>query len=130
MAVTDEQIPFGVSVIGMTVLFVSYGMAGGFTAAAITDVIQGVLTIVLSFVLLPFALIKVGGLSGLHEKLAGAEYDMFSLVTPGEITLFFIFMATLNGLINISVQPHTIYLLLLHVKLKWKAVSGLPTEFS
>lgn len=108
VAITDGQIPFVVSVFGMTILFVSYGMAGGFTAAAITDAIQGLLTIVLSFMILPFALIRVGGFSGLHEKLAGAEYDMFSLVTPGEITIFFIFMATLNGIINISVQPHTI----------------------
>lgn len=107
-AVTGGQINFVVAVMGMTVLFVSYGMAGGFTAAAITDVIQGVLTIVLSFLILPFAIIRVGGFSGLHDKLADAPYDMFSLVAPGEITLFFIFMATLNGIINISVQPHQI----------------------
>ncbi len=107
-SITDGQIPFAVSVIGMTVLFVSYGMAGGFIAAAYTDVIQGVLTIVLSFMLLPFALIAVGGFSGLHEKLADAPHDMFSLIAPGEITLFFITMAVINGLINIAVQPHTI----------------------
>ena len=107
-SITDGQIPFAVSVIGMTVLFVSYGMAGGFIAAAYTDVIQGVLTIVLSFMLLPFALIAVGGFSGLHEKLADAPNDMFSLIAPGEITLFFITMAVINGLINIAVQPHTI----------------------
>ena len=58
-SITGGQIPFGVSVIGMTVLFVVYGMAGGFTAAAYTDVIQGVLTIVLSFLLLPFAIMRV-----------------------------------------------------------------------
>jgi len=107
-SLTDGQIPFAVSVIGMTVLFVSYGMAGGFMAAAYTDVIQGVLTIVLSFMLLPFAIKAVGGFSGLHEKLADAPHDMFSLIAPGEITLFFITMAVINGLINIAVQPHTI----------------------
>ncbi|HDY86661.1 MAG TPA: sodium:solute symporter family protein, partial [bacterium] len=108
VAVTDGQIPFAVSVIGMTVLFVVYGIAGGFVAAAITDVLQGVLTIILSFLILPFAFSIIGGFSGLHEKLAGAENDLFSLVAPGEITVFFIFMATLNGIINISVQPHQI----------------------
>ncbi len=107
-AVTGGQIPFAGAVLGMTVLFVTYGIAGGFTAAAITDVIQGVLTVVLSFILLPYALIRVGGMSGLHQKLADAPHDMFSLVAPGEITVFFIFMATLNGIINISVQPHQI----------------------
>ena len=107
-SLTGGQIPFAVSVIGMTVLFVSYGMAGGFIAAAFTDVLQGLLTIVLSFMLLPFALKAVGGFSGLHEKLADAPHDMFSLTAPGDITIFFITMAVINGLVNIAVQPHTI----------------------
>jgi len=106
--ITDGQIPFAVSVLGMTVLFVAYGIAGGFVAAAVTDVLQGILTITLSFLILPFAIMRVGGFSGLHEKLADKPHDMFSLVTPGEITYFFIFMAVLNALVNIAVQPHTI----------------------
>lgn len=105
--VTDGQIPFAVSVIGMTVLFVTYGMAGGFLAAAATDVLQGILTVVLSFMILPFAIIKVGGFTGLHEKLAGYPHDMFSLFNP-EITLFFVAMTVINGIVNIAVQPHTI----------------------
>jgi len=105
--VTDGQIPFAVSVIGMTVLFVSYGMAGGFLAAALTDVLQGLLTIVLSFMLLPFAIIKVGGMHGLHEALADKPHDMFTLINP-EITLFFVAMTVINGIVNIAVQPHTI----------------------
>ena len=41
----------------MTVLlFVGYGMAGGLHAAVLTDFIQGVLTIVFSFLMLPFLL--------------------------------------------------------------------------
>ena len=107
-SLTGGQIPFHVSVFGMTFLFVSYGMAGGFIAAAFTDVLQGVLTVVLSFMLLPFALISVGGMSGLHEKLADMPHDFFSLTAPGEITVFFIIMAVINGIINIAVQPHTI----------------------
>ena len=106
-SVTDGQIPFAVSVVVMTVLFVSYGMAGGFLAAALTDVLQGVLTIVLSFMLLPFAIIKVGGFTGLHQSLDGMPHDMFSLVNP-EIGIFFIAMTVINGLVNIAVQPHTI----------------------
>jgi len=102
--VTGGQIPFAVSVIGMTVLFVSYGMAGGFMAAALTDVLQGVLTIVLSFMLLPFALIKVGGFAGLHAKLPP---EMFSFFTR-DIGLFFVAMTVINGIVNIATQPHTI----------------------
>ncbi len=107
-AVTDGGIPFGVSVLGMTVLFVSYGMAGGLVSTVITDVLQGVLTIVLSFILLPFALIRVGGFSGLHAGLAHKPNDMFSLIAPGEITLFFITMVVINAAVNWVVHPHTL----------------------
>ena len=42
------------AILAMTVLFVTYGMAGGLAAAIITDSIQGVLTIAFSILLLPF----------------------------------------------------------------------------
>jgi len=41
--------------VAMTVMFLVYGIAGGLSAAVVTDFIQGVLTIVLSFLILPFA---------------------------------------------------------------------------
>lgn len=92
------------AVLVMTVLFVIYGIAGGLHAAILTDFIQGVLTIVLSFMLLPFALNKVGGMAGLHEKIA--DEHMFSLAAPGEITTFYIVMVAMNALIGIVTQPH------------------------
>jgi len=107
-AVSGGNIPFAVSVLGMTGMFLVYGIAGGLVAAIITDFIQGILTIFLSFVMLPYAIIRVGGFSGLHEKLAGAEHDLFSLVTPGEITVFFIFVTMVNAVINWPVQPQAI----------------------
>ena len=103
-SVTDGQVPFVASILVMTVMFVSYGMLGGFLSAAVTDVIQGMLTIVLSFLLLPFALIKIGGFSGLHEAL---PKEAFSFVAH-DVTLFFIVMTVINGIVNIAVQPHTI----------------------
>ncbi len=107
-AISDHYISFPVAVLGVTVLFLSYGLTGGLIAAVITDVLQGVLTIVLSFILLPFALLRVGGFSGLHEKLSGAPHDMFSMTTPGEITIFFIIMVSFNSLLNWPNQPYSI----------------------
>jgi Na+/proline symporter len=104
--ITVGAIPFYVSVLVMTALFVVYGMAGGIISAAITDVLQGLCTIVMSFMLLPFAISAVGGFKGLHTKLSGASHDLFSLVTPGEITIFFITVAVVNGLIGWPVQAH------------------------
>lgn len=105
-SISGGGISFQAAVVGMTVLFLIYGLSGGLVAAAITDAIQGVLTVILSFILLPFAISKVGGFSGLHEKLSTASTDLFSLVSPGEITIFFILVVVFNGLVNWPVQPH------------------------
>ena len=121
----------------MTVMFLIYGVAGGLSAAVVTDFIQGVLTIVLSFIILPFALVAVGGMGEMrstldrqmdHEyQVAMAEatetdhpgmtadgrkierQDMFRLVSP-EIGVFFILVISLNGLIGYGTQPHTMSL--------------------
>lgn len=87
----------------MTVLFVVYGLAGGLSAAIVTDFVQGVLTVVFSFLLLPACLSAVGGLPGMKETL-GAE--MFSLIAPKEVSVFYIFMIALNALLGVAVQPH------------------------
>ncbi len=89
----------------MTVMFVIYGMAGGLSAAIITDFIQGVLIVVFSFVLLPFILNAVGGLQGIHEAINNP--GMLSLVAPAEIGFFYIAVIAFNGLVGIVTQPHT-----------------------
>jgi Na+/proline symporter len=92
-------------IIVMTALFLIYGMAGGLSAAILTDFIQGLLTVVFSFLLLPFILKAVGGLSGLHESLADTQ--MFSLFASTEITVFYVMVIAVNGLIGVVAQPHT-----------------------
>ena len=59
-SVTAGAVSEDLAIYGMTVLFVIYGVAGGLSAAVITDFIQGILTVVLSFLILPFALQAVG----------------------------------------------------------------------
>ena len=104
-ASTDGVLSSNLSIMLMTVLFVSYGMAGGLSAAIVTDFIQGILTIVLSFMLLPFVLNAVGGMSGMHETIK--DPHMFSLVAPAEIGIFYILVIAFNGLVGIVTQPHT-----------------------
>lgn len=89
----------------MTVLFVAYGMAGGLHAAVLTDFIQGVLTIVFSFLLLPFLLNAIGGLTGMREQV---PEDMLSIVAPAEIGMFYVLVIAFNGLVGIVTQPHTL----------------------
>jgi Na+/proline symporter len=93
------------AIAAMTVIFVFYGIAGGLAAAIVTDFIQGILTIIFSFLLLPLILSAVGGMSGLRAGLA--DPAKLSLVAPQEIGLFYIAVIALNGLVGIAVQPHT-----------------------
>lgn len=89
----------------MTVIFVVYGVAGGLSAAIITDFIQGILTIIFSFLLLPFVLNAIGGFEGLRQNIQDPQ--MLSLVAPAEIGFFYIAIIAFNGLVGIVTQPHT-----------------------
>jgi Na+/proline symporter len=101
---SNGGISSNVAIIAMTLLFVGYGTAGGLGAAIVTDFIQGILTIVFSFLLLPVVLGAVGGIDGMRATINSGE--MFSLVAPGDIGFFYIAVITVNALIGIVAQPH------------------------
>ncbi len=114
---TGNQLPYEYAVYAMTLMFLLYGVAGGLGAAVVTDFIQGVLTIAFSFLLLPFALYKVGGFAGLHSGMPQPPLreNMFDMVASPElasklgaepITIFYIVMLSCNALMSIVVQPH------------------------
>jgi Na+/proline symporter len=102
-AVTGGQVPAEAAVLIMTVLFVTYSLIGGLVAAVITDFIQGIFILIMSFLLIPFAISAAGSYANVRE---GLPDDMFSFVAPVEVTGFFVTMAVLNGLVSIVVQPH------------------------
>lgn len=102
------------AILAVTVMFVIYGMAGGLGAAIITDFIQGILTIVFSFLLLPFVFYQIGGFGELHQQ-AGLKQGMLDLVASPEIaatlgkepiTPFYVFMLSVTALAGIVIQPH------------------------
>jgi len=105
-AVSGGAIDPKLAIIAMTVIFVVYGIAGGLSAAIATDFVQGILTVVLSFLILPFALAKVGGISGIREMVD--DPAMLEIVAPGEITAFFIAVIAFNALVGWVTQPHTL----------------------
>ncbi|TWU12278.1 Sodium/proline symporter [Symmachiella macrocystis] len=115
--------PKEIAIAAMTVMFVLYGLAGGLGAAIITDFIQGVLTIIFSFLLLPFALNVAaqvagtdGGFAALQAGIPGRPGDeMLGLTLTEEmtksmglepITTFYVIALSLTGLVGIVVQPH------------------------
>ncbi len=105
VAVSGGKINPELAIGAMTFMFVIYGVAGGLSAAIVTDFIQGLLTIVLSFLILPFALNAVGGLSGLREIIG--DEAMFKIVAPREITFFYIAVISFNALVGWVTQPHS-----------------------
>jgi Na+/proline symporter len=100
---TGGMIPAEWAIAVITVLFVVYGTAGGLAAAIVTDFFQGILTVLFSFMLLPFVLHAVGGMHGIRETIRNPE--MLSLVVPGEIGIFFVAMFAAQALIGIVAQP-------------------------
>jgi len=90
-------------VMAMTVMFVLYSFVGGLVASAWTDLVQGFLIIVLSFMLIPLGLGVVGGFRGMTASLPAYR---FSLSTPSGIGPWVIAMLTINGLVGIMAQPH------------------------
>ncbi len=104
-SVTGGGISPNLAIFALTGLFVFYGVLGGLKAAIITDFIQGILTIVLSFLILPFALKAVGGMEGL--RAAVDDPSIFSIVAPGEITTLYVIVIAVNGLVGWVTSPYT-----------------------
>ena len=60
-----------------SVLVAIFVMLGGLKASAVVDAVQAVLVIVISVILIPFGLIKLGGFTALHEKVPAVMFNLF-----------------------------------------------------
>ncbi|MFN0169298.1 MAG: sodium:solute symporter [Bryobacteraceae bacterium] len=114
LAVESRQLAgHEIAILVMTILFVAYGMAGGLAADIVTDFIQGILTVVFSFLLLPWIYFKIGGLTALrqHAELKPGMLDLFGspdlarVFGTEPLTVFYVSMLALTGLVGVVVQP-------------------------
>jgi SSS family solute:Na+ symporter len=78
-----------------------YTMLGGFEAAAITDAIQGILIIIFSAILIPVAMVKVGGFAGLHATVPDYMFELFGSATMSEYAWYTIGAMALANLVSI-----------------------------
>ncbi|MGB9606777.1 MAG: sodium:solute symporter family protein, partial [Bryobacteraceae bacterium] len=97
------DIPVNAIVMAMTGAFLLYSFIGGQVATAWTELVQGFLIIVLSFLLIPLGWGLVGGMAGIRDALGP---ERLTLTAPEGIGGWFILMLTINGLIGITSQPH------------------------
>lgn len=102
-SITGGAIPTATIVIATTLFFLLYSLMGGLVSALSVNLLQGVFVVILSFLIIPFALAAGGGMTAIKAGLPG---HMFSFVAPTEVTLFFIIMVVVNGLVGVVVEPH------------------------
>jgi len=95
--------PNGV-VVAMTATFILYSFFGGLIASAYTDFIQGLLIIVLSFLLIPAGLSAVGGFTKMRATLPPDFFNLYS--DASGLDAFTIAMLAVNGLVGITAMPH------------------------
>ena len=84
-----------------TVIVAVYTMMGGFLAAAITDVIQGFLLTAFSLMLIPIALVRVGGFAGLHASVPDFMFRLFGSAATSEYAWYTILAMALANLVSI-----------------------------
>lgn len=92
--------PLGIYLAGAVVVG-AYTMMGGFFAAAITDVIQGILITTFSFLLIPLGLAKVGGFKGLHAAVPDYMFHLFGSAATSEYAWYTILAMILANLVSI-----------------------------
>jgi len=100
------------------IIILAYAMTGGLTAAFISDTIQGMFIILLSILLLPFAMARINSIHGgsglfdamhsIHRQLPESFFDIFGSPTSIDFTWYYIVAITLMAAINVVVQPNTI----------------------
>lgn len=71
-----------------SVLVAIFVMLGGLKASAVVDAVQAVLVILISIILIPFGLVKLGGADGLHERLPAAMFNLFGGGAMSEYTWY------------------------------------------
>jgi Na+/proline symporter len=101
---TGDMISKDGVILGMTVAFLLYSFFGGLKSSAYADFVQGILIIVLSFLLIPAGLKVVGGFAGMRETLPSGFFRLYS--EESKMTAFMIAMLAVNGIVGITSQPH------------------------
>ncbi len=84
---------------GIVAVFI---MLGGLKASAVVDAIQAMLVVLISIILIPFGLSRIGGTQALHEKLPDVMFNLFGGDIASEYTWYSIAALLLVQLIGIA----------------------------
>lgn len=84
---------------GLVAVFI---MLGGLKASAVVDAIQAILVVLISVILIPFGLWKLGGVGGLHDKVPAVMFNLFGGDIASEYTWYSICALLLVQLLGIA----------------------------
>lgn len=104
-ALTAGAITKSVGIFSIGIVAFSYGIVGGLIAAVWNDLLQGIMTIVMSTMMIPFFWLRIGGLSHFRQALPDPQ-AAFRLVMHRQITPYWIFAVSVASLLSMVVQPH------------------------
>lgn len=85
-----------------TSLVAVFIMLGGLKASAVVDAIQAILVVLISVILIPFGLVRIGGFGALHQKVPEVAFNLFGGDTASEYTWYSIGALLLVQLIGIG----------------------------
>ncbi len=81
-------------------------MLGGLKASAVVDAVQALLVVMISVILIPFGLIKLGGVAELHRRLPESMFNIFGGDFASEYTWYSISALLAVQLIGIAGAQH------------------------
>ena len=100
----------------MVLIVVSFTVIGGLEAAFVSDLLQGVFILILSLILIPFALIKInhefgssglmGSLRTIHEVLPESFFEIFGSPYTIDFTWYYILAISVLATINVAAGPN------------------------
>jgi len=94
-----EPVPFYVL---SSLLVTAFIVMGGLTATAMVNALQSVLVMVISFMLIPFGLVRIGGFSGLHDRVPAQLFHIFGDANLSEYTWYSISALLLVNFVGIT----------------------------
>ena len=102
--------------IGLAIIVLLYAVSGGLEAAFITDMIQGIFIIILTLMLIPFAMVKINSLYGtsgmlgtfeaFHQNLPDAFFQVLGSPNLPQFTWYYIAAFALMGIFNTACQAN------------------------
>jgi SSS family solute:Na+ symporter len=97
------KVPF---LIGYSAIVAAYIILGGLKAAAITDAVQGVLVLLMSILLIPLGLHRIGGFHEMHLRVPAFKFQIFGDAAVSEYAWYTIAAITFASLVQILGLMH------------------------